>query len=324
MTLLILAGIAVTVVAAAFFAGTEMGAYSLNRIRLRVRADHGDRAAKWLMRMVDAPQQMLYLVLVGTNLSVYLASTLATALASGQTAHQAELKATLILTPILFLFAEVTPKALFQRTADDLMYRCAWLLHLFERLLKPVTVVLHVLISALDWVFHRPTPSPLSLSSRRQLRAVLCGGELDGFLTPGQSVMAGKILDLQTVPVPQAMVPMADVTSLGWPLDPDEILALARRCPFSRYPVLTPDGSDVQGVLHLQQFLAAHRASRPDSVQLHAPTRLRYDDSVMQCLSRLQRAGQPMGIVVDASDQPMGIVTIKDLVEEVTGELHAW
>ena len=99
MTVLIMAGIGLMILSAAFFAGSETGAYSMNRIRLHVRADQGDRAAKWLWHMSAEPQRMLYLVLIGTNLSVYFASTLATMLASGQTAHQAELKATLVLTP---------------------------------------------------------------------------------------------------------------------------------------------------------------------------------------------------------------------------------
>lgn len=316
------------------YSGAETGLYCLNRLRLRVAAHGGNRRAQLLQRLlVDQPGQ-LFTMLVGTNVADYLASACLTLLflrwfTLRMDVHQAETAAelytTLILTPVVFIFGEVVPKNLFQRHSDRFMLDAARPLAISYWMAKWAG-----LLRAQRWISDlvlrkvaKKAATDYALHPRIDMYQMLREGAAGGALTATQAVMLERIAALRGVHVGSVMVPLSGVVMLR----ADATLAEARRIvtttTHSWMPVYRGDRHRLVGVVHFLDLLTGV----PELIvedYLWPSVEVRYQTSVTETLSALQRARRRMAFIVDASGRCQGIVTVKDLVEEIVGELAAW
>jgi putative hemolysin len=341
----------VAIVLSAFFSGAEMGAYVVNRVRLRLRAQAGHEDARRLRRLLDDPRGLLTTILVGNNLANFGATTLVARLMEGRVADPA-LLTTLLLAPFLFIFGEVVPKNLFRRYPDAFLYPASRPLHLAKVVLAPLAHLARGLSGA--WPIGAPRrPTPDALTRERVRSLLLLGGE-EGLLTAYQQDVAANILRLSSVTIDRACIPMDKVVALRDPVTPEAVLAAlaASHHPtrpvqhptptthhptpawgHARYPIIASDGT-VRDLLEVTPYLlhlrsaVSHLPSEISDLQSQTARRpmlrLPASTTVPKALDALQDARDPMGLVVDPADRPIGIVTIKDLVEEIVGELGEW
>jgi len=306
-----------------FFSGSETGIYVVNRIRLRLRAEAGEPTARRLMSLLADTRGLITATLVGTNLCVFGTSALVTRLIEARVETDAALLSTLILSPFLFVFAEVVPKNLFRRHADVLMYRVSGLLRLSVVAFRPLVVALKG-VTSIGGLLAGGHPEPTDpLRSRERLLSLLMTGAEEGILTPYQHDMAGNILRVASVLIERVMIPIEDVVVIEEPVGRERVVEGLSRAGHSRYPVRSADGS-IERVLDVTEFLMADGDGGPPRAGLHEAPRLAADTPVPRALEALQTGRLPLGLVVNDADRPLGIITVKDLVEEIVGELGEW
>ncbi|HYE03395.1 MAG TPA: CNNM domain-containing protein [Phycisphaerales bacterium] len=317
----------VGIAGSALCSGTETGLYTLNRVRLSVRAAHAGpgpgRAARLLQAEVEHPDRALAALLIANTFFNNLGAVALTGLLAGAGYSEWGLIAleVLILTPVLFVVAETLPKEVFRAEADHLMPRAVYFL-LGVRWLLTATLIL----PAVGWIARRltrllGTHAEASLGSARQrIAALLKEGARHGVLSEAQTTLLDRAMAMRDTTVGDEMLPWARVRTLSEAQPWRQVAQVLRQAPFSRYPVLDGSGRVVGVVEHLDLCLAPGtapgRLARPAiSISPRTPVR--------EALAQLTRAGARLAIV-SRGERPLGIVTAKDLVEPLTGELAAW
>jgi CBS domain containing-hemolysin-like protein len=316
--------IAAAVLGAAFFSGNETGFYCANRLRLRVRAEKGDRSARALLRLTSRPRLAISTMLVGTNSCVYLASVLSVGkLIDLGLGESAELYNSLIMPPLLLLFAELIPKSLFQHHADVLMHRTV-------RPLRVAEVAFYPLSQTLQWLGGLPQRLMGRRGSmRRELtdasfRFYLSTGTAQGAMSPFQGKMAENIMRLKGVDVASVMTPLEGMVSISERASYANLLDVLGRHRYSRIPVYRAMRDRIIGAVHVIDA-AARRDARPPVRDLVQPMlSIPAGTSVADALWIFRQARRQSAIVHDSEGRAKGIVTAKDLVEEIVGELEAW
>ncbi|MFH1730479.1 MAG: CNNM domain-containing protein [Planctomycetota bacterium] len=314
----IIAAIIVCVLMEGLFSGAEIGFYSVNRLRLRSRVEAKLRRSAVLRKLVDRPDTTMMTTLIGTNVMVYAASALATGLFSGS--RSPELLATLVMTPVIFVFGEMIPKDIFHRRADSLMYFLAGPIDALRFLVWPVTAVLRGLV----WLVTGGKSAEQSGAafSRAALVEWIAEGKREGVLTDYQHALSANVMGLMKKRVSSAMIPMGEATVLSADLAGEELRDAVKHAGRSRLPVVSGPEMSIVGVLHTLDYIRAAEKNLPLGDLVRRAVEVKHTDGITSVLVALQRARGQMAIVLDDAGRPAGVVTVKDLVEEIVGELQ--
>ncbi len=320
------------ILSSAFYSGCETGLYCLNPVRLELGRRMRRRPAEMLSHMLRDREGMIATTLVGTNLSNYVATACFVSLLTFAyvSDRKSELVTTLVLTPIIFVFAEVTPKNLFRREADLLMVRLIWPLRISDLLFR-ATGVIPLLKSlaklAARLAGFRGGRTLSSVEPRDQITALLREGVGVGVLSDDQSAIVDRVMSLSHVRVQAAMIRRSHVHTVSVDTDRERFMQVARTIRYTRLPVLA-DGNKAVGIVNVLDVLldASDQSTPPRAITdyMVPPLFVRPEQGVTVALATMQRRGAPMAVVVDRHDRFLGIVTLKDLVEEIVGDLQAW
>jgi len=314
-----------TLALAGLFAGFETGLYSVNRVRLRLQLELKSFGARSLSHLERDLPGTISTNLIGTNLAQYVCVACVTQLlhSRGLRLLSEELAATLIMSPIIFVFAEMTPKDMFRQRADRWSYYVAPMLRVSHWLLYPFAFIFRT-VARLAWGRAGLPASEAPLASRLGLRALIGESGEEGVLTGYQTAIAANITHLQGKRLRNAMVPLHEAVAIASDASLDELEELAARHHFSRLPVFKAQRDHVVGIVNVLDHLFSERRGATVAELLRPAPRLKEGDGIYASLVRLRRARMPMGIVQGPNENAVGIVTIKDLVEEIVGELEAF
>ncbi|MGE0706632.1 MAG: CNNM domain-containing protein [Planctomycetota bacterium] len=320
MTALALTLVLLGVFCSAVFSGAETGAYQFNRTRLRLALAEGSRPARMLERMTGDLTTFVVVCLIGTNLAnafVSFASTLAIEhLGYGAP----ELIATVAVAPFLFVLGELAPKELFRRQPDRFLYVVAPLVSVAAFLFRPLAWVLSGVTALLRLLGLRGEEGG-TLGGDERLRQAIAAGAEGGTLTQYQATLARNIFSLRTRAVRHAMVRLENVDMLDVASDLEEARAYARRTGRRRLPVFEQKRARVIGVVDLYELLFEERPGAALREYVDPALVVPPQERVAEALVHLRRARTPLAVVTEASGAAVGVITLKDLVEEITGEL---
>ena len=309
---------------AGFYAGAETGAYRLNRIRLRQRAQAGSRLARLQQHLLADTQAFVCMTLAGHNGAVYAATLLCTALLSAhfESHLTAELASTVILAPGLLLVAEVLPKSLFQVLPNRLLRWSSPMLLVSYVALWPVTKLLLGVVVLWRGLLGGRVAARQTVVTSQYLGFFLTEGKQEGVITPQQDLMVRNLMQLATRPVQRAMIPLARVRMISLDATGSEVEQLTAEHDHARLPVYEGSRSNVVGILLGLDHLC--NSGGGDIRQLfRKPTFLKANLPLSDAFRLLQKAGQTMAVVVDARDRAIGIVTMGDLLQEIFSTLEA-
>ncbi len=327
-TILLIIGALIAVLLSALFSGAETGVYCLDHVRLRVRSDQKDPQARRLASLMERREDLVITTLLGTNVADYLLTVCVTALLlrTAVSGSLAEIYATAIVTPIILVFGGVIPKDWFQRQSDRLMYPLALPLKWCWRGACWIGVV-WLLRTLTRRLLHRIDPLRASaekdLLPRVRVRRLLREGAVRGGLSPFQRDTIERVMNISNVRVADVMVPRQRAAIVPSDIPRADVLRIARMAHFSRLPVYRDDPRRIVGILNVYHVLTDER-QRPIAEYVQQATYVQAGETVPAALLELQQARQVMGIVVDPAGNCLGLFTIKDLVEEIVGELAAW
>ncbi len=308
----------------AYFSGIEIAVYCVNRVRLQYNVDRGNRSAKIIKKLLNDPQALICTILIGNNIVNYLASAIFTNIMS-QNVFQTnpELAATLILAPIMLIFAEVMPKDICQRKADKFLYAASPSVRFFSQIFFPLVYILKG-VNKIPQFFLKNVSKRTTIITPYRLGFFIREGAEEGVISGYQDMMTRNIMRLGSIPIRKIMIPLNKATVVSFDASAEQMRLIAKNVRFSRMPVYKGSKSNIVGVINLFDFLSVGTEKSSVSDFLKETEHISAETLIDDTLVRMQKTKQRMAIVTNKINVPIGIVTIKDLVEEIVGELIEW
>jgi CBS domain containing-hemolysin-like protein len=321
----------VGIVVAALASGLETGLYRLNRIRLRLRIESGDARAKVLQTLLADLRGMIIVSLIGVACGQYLVTVVVTTLVASagwtDSTLAVELLATLILMPLLFVLTDVVPKSIFVAEADHWMYPMARPVRRVYRALRAVGILAAMkgISNLVVRIAHRGEAEAAEpFHPRQRLRAILGEGAAEGVISRYQHELVNKVLSLRERLVREVMIPMGRVAAVPVTIDRGRFIEELRKHSFTRLPVWEGKKENVIGIVRINDVLAAGDSFDLASMMSRDFVAVPPDMTVSHALLEMQKARTAIALVRDDKGRTVGLITIKDLVEEIVGELAAW
>ncbi len=307
----------------AFFSGSETGLISLNRYRLRHLAKDGNAGAARASELLKRPDRLIGLILLGNNFVNILASSIATIIALRLIGDDGIMVATLLLTVVVLIFAEITPKTLAALHPERFAFPATLLLRPLLRALFPVVWLLNTIPNALLRIIGISQEDMDSHNiSSEELRTVV--NEAGAMIPQRHQKMLLSILDLEKVTVEDIMVPRSEIVGIDLEDDWETIEKQLRTSQHTRLPVFRGDIDNVQGFIHLRNVLALRRQQELSKEDLESLIRETYfipeGTALNTQLLHFQRQRRRIGLVVDEYGDIQGLVTLDDILEEIVGE----
>ncbi len=318
--------LALLLLLSAFFSGTETAMMSLNRYRLRHRARAGHRGAQLAERLLERPDRLIGLILLGNNLVNFVASALTTLIAYRLGGNAAVAVAVLVFTLTVLIFAEVMPKTLAALQPARLALPAAYIYYPLLKVLYPVVWVVNAIANGvLRLVGVSPADKSSMTLSTEELRTVVM--ESTAFIPKRHRQMLMGILDLTKVTVEDVMVPRSDIDGIDLDDDWDDILDQLIHTRHTRLPVYRESLDDLVGVLHVRKLLRDLPQERLDEERLVEllwdPYFVPESTPLYRQLLAFQQTRRRVAFAVDEYGDIQGLVTVEDILEEIVGEFTA-
>jgi len=320
-----LAILIVSLLLCATASAAETAFTSISRIKLKNMVEEGNKQAIEIERLLAEPNTLLSTILVINSVAVIVASSMATVLALRFSASLGELIATIVISLVVLIFCEITPKTAavqnplrVARMMVGLVRGAAWLLRPIVWLLSTITTSLVRLLGG--QVVHRGP-----FVTEEELRLLVTVGEEEGVLEEEETEMIHSIFEFADTTVREVMIPRIDMVTLESDATVDEAVDLALQGGFSRIPVYEEDIDNIIGVLYTKDMLKQLREGH-NTLPIRGLVRPAYfvpeTKKLDDLLREIRQKRVHMVIVVDEYGSVAGLVTIEDLVEEIVGDIQ--
>ncbi|MGB5352872.1 MAG: HlyC/CorC family transporter [Woeseia sp.] len=307
----------------AFFSGSETALMSLNRYRLRHRARSGHRGAQLAEQLLQRPDRLIGLILLGNNLVNFTAVALVTLIALKIGGEPAVAIGTLILTVVVLIFSEAAPKTLAALRPERLAYPAAYVYYPLLFITWPIVWLVNIASNSVLWLLGvRSSDTKMHSLSSEELRTIVF--EAGSLISRKYRNMLINILDLEKVSVDDVMVPHNEIVGIDLDKNMEEIAEVIRNSEHTRLPVYRDNIDKVVGLLHLRhlaKLAAASSFSKSDIESMVVePYFVPEGTPLSTQLVQFQRSKQRFALVVDEYGDIQGIVTLEDILEEIVGE----
>jgi putative hemolysin len=322
----------ISLLAGAIFSGAEIGVYSLSKVRLRLRTAKNEPNALVLDEWLKKPTYPIEGLLILQNIAGFGFSASVTGILLDYNYNefwQAVISIAFV-TPMILLFADIVPKDLFHTHTDRWTYR---LVPMLSWSFKIITIIpLLPIVNALSWlsmklVRTRKVETPV-VGPRSEIVSLFQESTATGVLSNTQQDLVQRALRLARISVREVMIPWNRVVGVPASISRDGFRALVRRYNVSRLPVLGKSTTEVLGIIDVLDALTMQATADAASFKLADHVRpvmtLIGEQSVRSAITLMQRARQTVAIVVDRQGRAIGLVTMKDLIEELVGDLENW
>ena len=320
-TLFIVLG--VLLLLSAFFSGSETALMALNRYRLRHLANKGHRGAQMAQKLLEKPDRLIGLILLGNNVVNLLASPLAAYLGYRLYGDVGIFPATVLFIVAVLIFAEVTPKTLAALHSEKFAFPAVYVFTPLQYLTYPFVFLINAVSNTILRLFgFSLEKDSLSSFNKDELRTVV--KEAGGLIPRKHQNMLISILDLESITVEDIMIPRSEVQGVDLDNDWDDIRSQIVNTAFTRMPAFEENLDNVVGFIHLRKILSQIIEDEISLDELRQEIREPYfipeGTSLNKQLLNFQRERRRIGLVVDEYGDIQGLVTLEDLLEEIVGE----
>ena len=316
----------------AFFSSSETALTCVNKIRIRSLAEEGSKNALLVQKLTDNPSKMLSAILIGNNivnlsassLSTMLATKLANQLGAGANTASFVGLATGILTILILIFGEITPKSAATQNAEKMSLRIAPIIFWLTRILTPVIFVINFMAQGVMRLLGMNPDAQARAMTETELLTVIDVSHEDGVIESEEKEMITNVVDFGDSVASDVMVPRIDIEFMDVDSTYEEVLGIFRRDKYSRLPVYEGDKDHVIGVLNLKDVFCY--SGTPEAFSIRKILRRSYFTYEFQKISDLmvdmQKNSISMAMVLDEYGAVAGLITLEDLLEEIVGEIR--
>ncbi len=307
----------------AFFSATETAMMRLSRHRLHHLSDQGHRGAQRVLRLLERPDRLIGIILLGNNFVNILASSITTIIALRLLGEAWVAAAAGVLTLVILVFAEVTPKTAAALHPERIAFPASRLIPPLLALCYPLVWSINMIANGLLRLMGMPLTNEQSQHlSSDELRIVV--NEAGSLIPRSHQKMLLNILDLEKACVDDIMIPRNEITGIDLDEDIETIEAFLEHCPYTRLPVYRGDIDDVVGIIHVRSLLRLIQngtVSHEGLVEIaEAPYFIPQGTELNTQLINFQQRRQRIALVVDEYGDIEGLVTLEDILEEIVGE----
>lgn len=312
----------ILLVLSAFFSSAETALTTVNKIRIRSLADEGNKRAKTVLKLVDEPGKMLTAILIGNNIVNLTASSLTTSLAYSFGGYMVG-AATAVLTILILLFGEITPKTMATIHAEKISLIYAGIINFFMKCMTPVIFIINkmsyfvLLLMRVDPRYHDPA------ITENELRTIVDVSHEDGVIETEEREMIYNVFDLGDARAKDVMVPRVHVTFADINSTYDELIEIYREDRYTRLPVYEETTDNIVGTINMKDLLLFDSTKEFHVRDILREAYFTYEyKNISELLVEMRQASFNIAIVLDEYGEPSGLITLEDLLEEIVGEIH--
>ena len=310
-------------VLSALFSSSETALTTVNRIRIRTLAGQGDKRAMTLLAVLQNPEKMLSVILIGNNVVNLYASSLATTVTLSLFGSKLVGVATGILTLAVLVFGEVAPKTMASRNAEQIALRAAGPVKCLMWLFTPLVFVVNNLARLVMKLFGADRPGKRELMTAEELRTIVQVGHEDGVIENSERKMIDNVFDFGDRNARDIMIPRIDMTCIDVEADYDELMEVVREEKYTRIPVYKESADTIVGILNIKDLLFRAQDKPFRIAELMRKPLFTYEQKkTSELMVEMRKNYTNLAIVLDEYGVTAGMVTMEDILEEIVGEIR--
>ena len=301
----------------AFFSSNETALMSVNKIRLRSLADEGNKRASMALDILeDQMPKLLSAILIGNNIVNISASSLATTLAYSFGGYMVSI-VTLILTVLILIFGEITPKNYATINAEKITLRYIPIFKFLMTIMTPVIFIINLFSRGVMRLMRVDPDAASKAMTEEELRTIVDVSHEDGVIESDEKEMIYNVFDLGDATAKDIMVPRVHVTFADVESTYDELIEIFREDKFTRLPVYKDSQNNIVGIINMKDLLLY------DKNEEFVIDRFTYETkSISDLLVEMKDSTFNIAIVLDEYGDMAGLITLEDILEEIVGEIH--
>lgn len=306
----------------AFFSSAETSMTTANKIRIQTLADQGDSRAKTLLKVIENPGKLLSTILIGNNIVNISASSLATTITMRLFGSAAVGISTGIITLLVLLFGEITPKTLAAAHAEKMALSYAKTIHTLMIILTPVIFVVNKLAQGVVVLLRVDANAKTQTITEHELRTLVNVGHEEGVIETGEREMIYNVFDFSDSQAQDIMVPRIDVSFVDVNSSYEDLVAMFREEKHTRFPVYEETTDHIIGIVNVKDLLLTGK----EDFSLRKILREAYFTyeykKTSELLMEMKKNSVNFAVVLDEYGATSGIITLEDLLEEIVGDIH--
>ena len=306
----------------AFFSSAETALTTVNKIRIRSLAEDGNKRAKTVLKITDDSGKMLSAILIGNNIVNLSAASLTTSLAYSFGGSMVAI-ASGILTVLILLFGEITPKTMATIHAEKMALIYAPIISIFMKVMTPVIFIINGLSIGVLFLLRVDPNAKNDLMTETELRTIVDVSHEDGVIESDEREMIYNVFDLGDAKAKDVMVPRVHVTFADVNSTYEELLDIFREDKFTRLPIFEDTTDNVVGTINMKDLLLYDNTKEFHIRDILREAYFTYEyKSISELLVEMRQASFNIAIVLDEYGETAGLITLEDILEEIVGEIH--
>ncbi len=306
----------------AFFSASETALTSLSKIRLRNMVEENVKNADKIQKLVNNPNKLLSSILIGNNLVNNAAASLTTMIAVSMLGGQSGVgAATMVITIIILIFGEITPKTLAAQNSEKISFRVVKMISGIVVILTPVVKILNVITNGLIRLLGGNVTEKTLTITEAELKTMVNVSHEEGVLEVDERRMINNVFDFGDSKAKDVMTPRTDMVCVEDDTTYDEIVAIFKEERFSRLPVYHESVDNIVGILYVKDIIFIDEKNFKITEYMREPFFTYESKSISELFSEMRSNRIPAAIILDEYGGTSGFVTIEDMVEEIVGDI---
>lgn len=307
----------------AFFSSAETAFTTVSKIRIRSLCEEGNKRAVKVNMIIEDSGKMLSAILIGNNIVNIGASSLATTLALHIWGSYATGIVTGVLTLIVLIFGEITPKTLATIHAEKIALMYSNVIYSLMWLLTPVIFVVNKLSLGVLTIFRVDPSKKTSTITETELRTIVDVGHEEGVIESDERKMINNVFDFGDSLAKDIMIPRIDMVCIGKDDSYEEILTVFKKEKYTRIPVYEDSQDNVIGILNVKDLLLSDNTSEFKVTDIMREPYFTYEyKKTSELLDEMKKTSNNISIVLDEYGATAGLITLEDILEEIVGEIR--
>ena len=312
----------ILLILSAFFSSAETALTTVNKIRIRSLADEGNKRAKSVLKVTDDSGKMLSAILIGNNIVNLSAASLTTSLAYSFGGSMVAI-ASGILTVLILLFGEITPKTTATIHSEKMSLLYAPVIHFFMKVMTPFIFVINGLSTVVLLLLRVDAKAKDTAMTETELRTIVEVSHEDGVIESDEREMINNVFDLGDAKAKDVMVPRVHVTFADINSTYAELIEIFREDKFTRLPIFEDTTDNVVGTINMKDLLLYDNTKEFNIRDILREAYFTYEyKSISELLVEMRQASFNIAIVLDEYGETAGLITLEDILEEIVGEIH--
>ena len=306
----------------AFFSSAETALTTVNKIKMRSLAEEGNKKAKLVIKITDDPSKMLSAILIGNNIVNLSASALTTTIAYNLGGSAVAI-ATGIITVLILIFGEITPKTVATINSEKLALAYVYPIRVIMTILTPISIIINGLSRVILFMLRVDPSAKLNTMTENELRTIVDVSHEDGIIEDEEKEMIYNVFDLGDAEAKDVMVPRVNVTFADVESSYSELLEIFREDKFTRLPVYEETTDNVIGTINMKDLLLYENTKEFHIRDILREAYFTHEHkSISELLVEMRQAALNIAIVLDEYGETAGLITLEDILEEIVGEIH--